>query len=96
MQGVDSLICVVQLGEATSGFARDQLTDPVGHTRRDLAQLGEEVLELMGNRVLGMSEASRVGNVRREITHPLDLLRAVHRSENRAQVPGDRRLQRQQ
>jgi hypothetical protein len=33
--------------------------------------------------------------MRGEITHPLDLLRAVHRGENRAQVSGDRGLQRQ-
>jgi hypothetical protein len=53
--------------------ARDQLANPVGHARRDLTQLGKDALaELRGNHVVGMGEAGRVGDMRGEITHPLD------------------------
>jgi hypothetical protein len=67
---------------------RPEQDDP--DPRDGLIQLGERTLELRGYRVFGMGEARRVGDVCGEITHPLDLLRAVHRGENRVQVSGDR------
>ena len=62
----------------------------------DPAHFGEVAVDLFGQRMLRMAAAGDLGDVQRQRAHPVDVGDDLDRADDRAQVSGDRRLQRQQ
>ena len=62
----------------------------------DTAHFGEVTVHLFGQRMLGMAAPGDLGDVQRQRAHPVDVGDDLNRADDRAQVSGDRCLQRKQ
>ena len=85
-----------QLRERALASGADQLGDPLGHLGGDLAEFRERRLQLGRDGVIRVRVAGGAGDMRSQVTPPLDLVRAIHRSQDTAQITRDRGLQRRQ
>ena len=60
------------------------------------AHFGEVAVDLFGQRVLRMATPGDLGDVQRQCAHPVDVGDDLDRADDRPQIAGHRRLQRQQ
>ncbi len=79
------------------GVARQQhLLGAVAQFDRHPAHFGEVAVDLFGQRMLRMTATGDLGDVQREGAHPVDVGDDLDRADDRAQIPGHRRLERKQ